>query len=153
AGLAMNDLAQVSALCVKLYYIVYANRELTDRQYAALVKLFANYYFADPAWRGLPDESRELACEQASVAALRNWREYRRICDVEIPKRVAEWKRILGNQGYTAGGLIASLFTAQQSQAKRQLDAIFAFGGLKFDDYTLTEEGFIPHYGQRLIKE
>ena len=31
---------------------------------------------------------------------------------------------------------------AVRSEAKRRLDAMFELGGLKFDNYTLTEDGF-----------
>jgi hypothetical protein len=60
---------------------------------------------------------------------------------VELPKQFAL-------AGYTT-----NLNLTNGWEAKRQLDAMFAFGGLKFDDYTLTEAGFIPHHGERLIKE
>jgi hypothetical protein len=141
AGTKLNNLADITALCVKLLYEVHAGRVLTDRQYASTVQLFTDFYLTDPMWTGLPDDGRQLACEQAEVAALRNWREYRRIVEVELPKQLA------------AAGYTTNLNLTNGWEAKRQLDGIFAFGGLKFDDYTLTEEGFIPHHGERLIKE
>ena len=132
AGAKLDDLADVTALCVKLLYEVHTSRVLTDRQYASTVKLFTDFYLTDPMWTGLPDAGRQLACEQAELAALRNWREYRHMVDVQIPKEIATY-------GYST-----SLNLTTGWEAKRQLDGIFAFGGLKFDDYTLTEQGLVP---------
>lgn len=153
-GARTDDLAQASALCVKLYWHVYSGgQDLSERQYASVVKISAGYYLADPMWNGLPDEARQRAIEQAAVGAVRLWQEYRGVVEVEIPKKIAEWKRITGGDTSTFGSLAGWPDAAVRGEAKRRLDAMFAFGGLKFDDYTLTDDGLEPRRGQRLIKE
>jgi hypothetical protein len=153
SGSRIDDLAQASAVCVKLYYHVYSGgRDLSERQFASVVKLSADYYLSDPMWAGSPDEARQLAIEQAEVATVRTWHEYRRIVEVEIPKDIAEWKRIGGDPA-NFGSIAGWPDSAIRSEAKRRLNAMFEFGGLKFDNYTLTEDGFEPHRGERLIKE
>jgi hypothetical protein len=103
-------------------------------------------------WAGLPDEARQLTIEQSAVAAVRLWQEYRRIVEVVIPKDIAQWKQIGGDPA-NFGSIAGWPDAAVRGEAKRRLDAMFAFNGLKFDDYTLTEEGFEPHRGERLIKQ
>jgi hypothetical protein len=145
SGSPTDDLAHATAVCVKLYYHVYSGgQNLGPRQYASTVKLFADYYLSDPMWAGLPDEARQLACEQAEVAAVRNWQEYRRIVEVEIPRQAAEWKRLAGGNdiALSIAGIAPPPDAAIRSEAKRRLDAMFEFGGRKFDNYTLTEGGF-----------
>lgn len=152
-GSRCDDLAHATALCVKLYYHVYSGgRELSSQQYAATVKLFADHYLSDPAWAGMTDEARQLACEQAAVAAVRHWRQYRHLVEVEIPQQIAQWKRI-GGDASNFGAITGWPDAALRSEAKRRLDGMFALGTRKFDDFTLTEDGFEAHRGQRLIKE
>ncbi|HEY7115351.1 MAG TPA: DUF6683 family protein [Tepidisphaeraceae bacterium] len=154
AGARTDDLAQASALCVKLYYHVYSGgQDLSERQFASVVKISAGYYLSDPMWMGLADEGRQRAIEQAAVGAERLWQEYRRIVEVETPAKIAEWKRISGGDTSRFGSLAGWPDQTVRWEAKRRLDAMFAFGGLKFDDYTLTEDGLEPRRGQRLIKE
>jgi hypothetical protein len=154
AGARTDDLAQASALCVKLYYHVYSGgQDLSERQFASVVKLSAGYYLSDPMWVGLPDEGRQQAIEQAAAGAVRTWREYRRVVEVEIPKQIAEWKRLTGGDASNFGAVAGWPDTAVRGEAKRRLDAMFAFGGLTFDDYTLTDDGLEPRRGQRLIRE
>src|SRR5439155_9188318 len=81
------------------------------------------------------------------------WQEYRGVVDVETPKKIAEWKRITGGDASTFGSIAGWPDAAVRGEAKRRLDAMFAFGGLTFDDYTLTDDGLEPRRGQRLIKE
>jgi hypothetical protein len=153
-GARTDDLAQASALCVKLYHHVYSGGyDLSDRQFASVVKISAGYYLSDPMWIGLPDEARQRAIEQAAAAAVRNWLEYRRIVEVEIPKQIAEWKRITGGDASAFGVVAGWPDAAVRGEAKRRLDTMFAFGGLTFDDYTLTDDGLEPRRGQRLIQE
>jgi hypothetical protein len=156
SGARTDDLAQASAVCVKLYYHVYSGgRDLTERQFASLVKLSGDHYMSDPMWAGLPDESRQLAIEQAAVAAVRNWQEYRRIIEVEIPKQAAEARRLAGGNASALAiiGIAGPPDAAIRSEAKRRLEGMFDFGGLKFNNYTLTEDGFEARRGERLIKE
>jgi len=154
AGARTDDLAQASALCVKLYYHVFSGgQDLSERQFASVVKISAGYYLSDPMWIGLPDEARQRVIEQAAVEAVRIWQEYRRVVEVETPEKIAQWKRITGGDASTFGATAGWPDQSVQWTAKRRLDAMFAFGGLKFDDYTLTEDGLEPRRGQRLIKE
>ena len=154
AGARTDDLAQASALCVKLYYHVYiGGQDLSERQYASVVKISAGYYLSDPMWIGLPDEARQRVIEQAAAAAERLWQEYRQVVEVETPKKIAEWKHLTGGDASTFGSLAGWPDQTVRWSAKRQLDAMFAFGGLTFDDYTLTDDGLEPRRGQRLIKE
>jgi hypothetical protein len=154
AGARTDDLAQASALCVKLYYHVYSGgQDLSARQFGSVVKLSSGYYLSDPMWEGLADEARQQSIEQAAVGAVRTWREYRRIVDVDTPKQIVDWKRLTGGDASNFGAVAGWPDAAVRAEAKRRLDAMFAFGGLTFDDYTLTDEGLEPRRGQRLIKE
>jgi hypothetical protein len=154
AGARTDDLAQASALCVKLYYHVYSGGyDLSERQFASVVKISAGYYLSDPMWIGLPDEARQRTIEQAAFAAVRMWQEYRRVVEVETPKTIAEWKRITGGEASTFGATAGWPDQTVRWSAKRQLDAMFKFGGLTFEDYTLTDDGLEPRRGQRLIQE
>jgi hypothetical protein len=153
-GARTDDLAQASALCVRLYYHVYSGAyDLSDRQFASVVKISAGYYLSDPMWMGLPDEARQRTIEQAAFPALRLWQEYRRIVEVETPQKIAEWKRLAGGDASKFGSIAGWPDQTVRWEAKRRLDAMFDFGGLKFEDYTLTDDGLEPHRGQRLIQE
>jgi hypothetical protein len=154
AGAHTDDLAQASALCVKLYYHVYSGgQDLSERQFASVVRISTGYYLSDPMWIGLPDEARQRTIEQAAAPAERLWQEYRRIVDVETPKKIAEWKRLSGGDASTFGATAGWPDQTVRWEAKRRLDAMFKFGGLTFDDYTLTDDGLEPRRGKRLIKE
>jgi hypothetical protein len=154
AGARTDDLAQASALCVKLYYHVYSGgQDLNDRQFASVVKISAGYYLSEPMWIGLPDEARQRVIEQATAGAMRLWQQYRHVVEVETPQKIAEWKRLTGGDASTFGSLAGWPDQTVRWEAKRQLDAMFAVTGVKFDDHTLTEDALEPHRGERLIKE
>lgn len=154
AGARTDDLAQASALCVKLYYHVYSGgQDLSNRQFASVVKISAGYYLSDPMWMGLADEPRQRAIEQAAREAARLFQEYRRIVEVETPQKIVEWKRLTGGDASSFGVVAGWPDAAVRGEAKRRLDAMFTFGGLAFDDYTLTGDALEPLRGQRLIKE
>ena len=153
AGARTDDLAQASALCVKLYYHVYSGgQDLSERQFASVVQISTGYYLSDPMWIGLPDETRQRAIEQAAAPAVRLWQEYRRIVE-DTPRQIADWKRLSGGDVSNFGSIAGWPDQTVRWEAKRQLDAMFAFGGLTFNDYTLSDEGLEPRRGQRLIKE
>jgi len=154
AGARTDDLSQASALCVKLYYHVYSGgQDLSERQFASVVKISAGYYLSDPIWIGQPDEARQRTIEQAAAAAERLWLEYRRVVDVETPKEIARWKQLSGGDTSRFGAIAGWPDQTVRWTAKRRLDAMFKFGGLTFDDYTLTSDALEPRRGQRLIKE
>lgn len=146
-----DDLAQATAVCIKLYYHVHSGgHDLTDRQFASVVKISATFYLSDPMWAGLPDEPRQRAIEQAAVDAVRLFQEYRHIVEVVTPQKIAEWKRLAPDNHIFAFGSIAGMpDQTVRWEAKRRLDAMFATAGLKFDDYTLTEDGLEPHRANR----
>src|SRR6185436_12448937 len=106
AGARTDDLAQASALCVKLYYHVYSGgHDLSERQFASVVRISAGYYLSDPMWIGLPDEARQRAIEREAVGAARLWLEYRGIVEVETPKKIEEWKRLTGGDASRFGAI------------------------------------------------